>query len=137
RPSAGTDRPRVPGKPVWARADQWWRAARWPAPYPTRLRRRRIDRWPAGSVRGASGDPGCFAGGPGKWWKQSWAYRDPLAFAQVVVGFAANDLLGEAWHSVRSYYTLLVVCQWQNIRKYWCNCCTLGTIPLHGGGRYF
>src|SRR5207248_9936535 len=30
---------------------------------------------------------------------------DPLAFAQVVVGFAANGLFAEAWHSVRSYYT--------------------------------
>lgn len=43
---------------------------------------------------------------------------DAPAFAQVVVGFAANDLLSEAWHSVRSYYTQKLVCQGQNTTKY-------------------
>jgi hypothetical protein len=43
---------------------------------------------------------------------------DALAFAQVVVGFAADDLLGEAWHPVRSYYTQHLVCQGQNTVTY-------------------
>jgi hypothetical protein len=47
-----------------------------------------------------------------------WLAVDTLAFAQVVVGFAANDLLGEARHSVRSYHTLQLVCQRQNTTKY-------------------
>src|SRR5437868_4227382 len=86
---------------------------------------------------------------PGRQWQQAPQRRllvpignvglagDPLAFAQVVVGFAANDLFGEAWHSVRSYYTQPLVCQWQTIRKYWCNDCTFGTTPILVGSDYF